>query len=143
MERRHDVATQRVTKHADRVPRISAPQAIWRLQRGEPLAFVDARPEVEWRTAVDKLRGAVRLAPDDMDETLPLIRRGQTAVVYCTGPEERSSVAAADYLIHHGCPNVQVLHGGLAAWRLAQGPVEPARAASRLVAEAPWSGVSR
>lgn len=136
MESRHDVVKHPITALGDRVPRISAEQALWRLRRGESLAFVDARREVEWRTAVDKLPGAVRLAPDGMDETLPLIRRDRTAVVYCSCPEERSSVAAANYLLHHGCTNLQVLYGGLAAWRLAQGPMEPARAASGLAADA-------
>jgi rhodanese-related sulfurtransferase len=111
------------------VPRIAAEEALARLRRGEPLVFVDARREVEWRRAYEKLPGAVRLAPDGADETLPIIRRGQTAVVYCTCPCEASSVVAAEHLRAHGYHSVYVLFGGLPAWHLAQGPVEPVRAA--------------
>jgi rhodanese-related sulfurtransferase len=113
------------------VPRIAAEEALVRLRRGEPIVFVDARREVEWRKALEKLPGAVRLAPRGADETLPIIRRGQTAVVYCTCPYEASSVAAAEHLRAHGCPNVYVLYGGLPAWHLAQGPVEPVRMLAR------------
>ena len=111
------------------VPRIAAEEALARLRRGEPLVFVDARREVEWRRAYEKLPDAVRLAPDGADETLPIIRRGQTAVVYCTCPYEASSVSAAEFLRAHGYHSVYVLFGGLPAWHLAQGPLEPVRAA--------------
>ena len=117
------------------VPRIAAKDALARLRRGEPLVFVDARREVEWRSAFEKLPSAVRLAPDGADETLPIIKRGQTAVVYCTCPYEASSVAAAEYLRSHGFHDVYVLYGGLPAWHLAQGPFEPVRAL-RAMAEA-------
>jgi len=116
-----------------RVPRIAAQDAVARLRRGEPIVFVDARREVEWRDAFEKLPGAVRLAPEGADETLPIIRRGETAVVYCTCPFEASSVAAADYLRGHGYQSVYVLFGGLPAWHLAQGPLEPARALRSMV----------
>ena len=124
------------------VPRIAAEEALARLRRGEPLVFVDARREVEWRRAFGKLPGAVRLAPDGADETLPIIRQGQTVVVYCTCPYEASSIAAAEYLRSHGCHDVCVLYGGLPAWHLAQGPIEPVRppsssAAAHVMAQRP------
>jgi rhodanese-related sulfurtransferase len=107
------------------VTRIGAEEALSRLRRGEPIAFIDARREEEWRCATEKLPGAVRLAPDRADETLPIIPRGHTAIAYCTCPAEASSVAAAELLFAQGYAGVHVLYGGLAAWRLAGGPMEP------------------
>jgi rhodanese-related sulfurtransferase len=116
------------------IPRIAADEALRRLRAGEPIVFVDARREVEWRNAVEKLPGAVRLAPEGTDETLPIIKRTHTAIVYCTCPLEASSEAAAEHLLAHGVGNVYVLYGGLPAWQLAQGPLEPGRAARRATA---------
>jgi rhodanese-related sulfurtransferase len=116
------------------IPRIAAAEALRRLRSGEPIVFVDARREIEWRNADERLPGAVRLAPEGSDETLPIIRRSQTAIVYCTCPLEASSEAAAERLVAHGCENVYVLYGGLPAWELAQGPLEPGRAARRALA---------
>jgi rhodanese-related sulfurtransferase len=116
------------------IPRMAAAEALTRFRSGEPIVFVDARREVEWRNAVERLPGAVRLAPEGTDETLPIIKRSHTAIVYCTCPLEGSSEVAAEHLLAHGCENVYVLYGGLQAWQLAQGPVEPGRAARRAMA---------
>ena len=127
------------------IPRIAAAEALARLRSGEAIVFVDARRELEWRTALERLPGAVRLAPDGTDETLPIIRRNQIAIVYCTCPLEASSEVAAEHLLGHGIENVYVLFGGLPAWRLAQGPVEPRRATRRVVAprvDARWPPVA-
>ena len=87
--------------------------------------FVDARREDAWRRATEKLPGAVRLAPDRADETLPIIPAGHSAVVYCTCRAEASSLAAAELLVARGYEDVHVLYGGMGAWRLAGGPMEP------------------
>jgi rhodanese-related sulfurtransferase len=107
------------------VTRIGAGETLSRLGRGEPIAFVDARREDVWRRATEKLPGAVRLAPDRMDETLPIIPAGHTVVVYCTCKAEASSLAASELLAARGYEDVHVLYGGLGAWRLAGGPMEP------------------
>jgi rhodanese-related sulfurtransferase len=107
------------------VTRIGAGETLSRLRRGHPIAFVDARREDVWRRAREKLPGAMRLAPDRMDETLPMIPAGRTIVVYCTCKAEASSLAAAELLAARGYEDVHVLYGGLGAWRLVEGPMEP------------------
>jgi rhodanese-related sulfurtransferase len=106
------------------VARMTVEEALLRLQEGHRIVFVDARREGEWRRAVDKLPGAIRLAPDP-DETLPVLPAGRTAVAYCTCPGESSSDVAADLLRAGGYRSVRVLAGGLRAWRAAGGPAEP------------------
>jgi rhodanese-related sulfurtransferase len=111
--------------------KLGADEVLRRLRAGELFVFVDARRESEWRRATDKLPGALRLAPHGVDETLPIVRRGYAAVVYCTCPGEASSIAAAEHLSAHGAEHVIVLDGGLAAWRRARGPLEPVRGLAR------------
>jgi rhodanese-related sulfurtransferase len=119
-------AADRLSALADlTVTRIGAEEVLARLRRGEPIVFIDARREEEWKRATEKLPGAVRLAPDRADETLPIIPPGYTAVAYCTCPAEASAVGAAELLFAQGYDDVHVLYGGLAAWRLAGGPMEP------------------
>lgn len=117
------VASNRVSAVAKQsVARIGVAEALSRLRRGEPVTFVDARREEVWRRAKDWLPGAVRLAPDRADETLPIIPAGYTAIVYCTCPAEASSLAAAELLATCGYEDVHVLQGGVSAWLLAGGP---------------------
>jgi rhodanese-related sulfurtransferase len=107
------------------VTRIDVPEALRRFRRGDPIVFVDARRDEEWRCATDKLPGAMRLAPDRADDTLPIIPVFCTAVVYCTSRAQASSVTAASLLASRGYEAVRVLDGGLSAWRQSGGPMEP------------------
>jgi rhodanese-related sulfurtransferase len=121
----HEVVKDRLGGMADlSVTRIGAEEVLYRLHRGERIAFVDARREPEWRQAEEKLPGAVRLAPERADDTLPLIPPGRTIVAYCTCPAEASSIGAAELLKASGYGDVYVLFGGLRAWRVAGGPLE-------------------
>ena len=106
------------------VARIPVREALAQHRQGQRIAFVDARRENEWRDAADKIPGAMRLAPDPND-TLPILPAGRTAVAYCTCRAEASSVVAAERLRAGGYGSVRVLAGGLRAWRLAGGPMEP------------------
>jgi rhodanese-related sulfurtransferase len=120
------VARNRVSALATpAVTHIGVTEALGRLRRGEPVTFVDARREEVWRRAKDRLPGALRLAPDRADETLPMIPAGYTTIVYCTCPAATSSLAAAELLATRGYEDVHVLQGGLSAWLLAGGPTQP------------------
>ena len=104
--------------------RVTAEEVMERLDRHEPIAFVDARREDEWRRSDLKLPGATRLAPDGEDETLPLIRPGRSVVTYCTCAHEASAAKVAEVLIARGYEDVHPLHGGMEAWQHAGGPLE-------------------
>lgn len=105
-------------------PRVTVDEVLMRLDRGEPIAFVDARREEEWRRSDEKLPGAVRLAPEGDDETLPMIRPGQAIVTYCTCHHEASAASVAELLIARGYADVHPLYGGMEAWRHADGPMD-------------------
>jgi rhodanese-related sulfurtransferase len=106
------------------VARISVEEALARHREGQRVAFVDARHPADWRRAIDKLPGAVRLSPDP-DDTLPMLPAGRTVIAYCSCPGEASSSSVARFLRAGGYGSVRVLAGGLRAWRRAGGPVEP------------------
>ncbi len=55
-----------------------------RLDRGEPLAFVDSRNPQAWGEATTVLPGAVRVPADQVDEHLAAVPRDRTVITYCT-----------------------------------------------------------
>jgi rhodanese-related sulfurtransferase len=125
------MANEMVARHPPSAPggltatRITAQEVLARRSRGEPIVFLDARREEEWRSSSEKLPGALRLPPERPDETLPLIPAGRSVIVYCTCPNEASSARVAERLLARGVRDVHPLYGGLAAWRLAGGRLEP------------------
>jgi rhodanese-related sulfurtransferase len=107
--------------------RVTAEEVIARMDRGEPIVFVDARREDAWRSSGEALPGAVRLNPEGMatDDTLPVIPVGRSVLTYCTCPDEASSVRVAKLLARRGYSDVHPLHGGFVAWRRAGGRLVP------------------
>jgi rhodanese-related sulfurtransferase len=55
-----------------------------RLERGEPLVFLDARNPKAWSESDVKLPGAIRVESDRVKEHLPEIPRDKPIVAYCT-----------------------------------------------------------
>ncbi len=55
-----------------------------RMDRGDALAFVDARNPQAWRDAKTTLPGAVRVPADNVAEHLGAIPRDRTVITYCT-----------------------------------------------------------
>jgi rhodanese-related sulfurtransferase len=55
-----------------------------RMDRGEPVFFIDARNPQAWQEAKTMLPGAVRVPADHVVEHLGEIPRDRTVVAYCT-----------------------------------------------------------
>jgi rhodanese-related sulfurtransferase len=55
-----------------------------RMDRGEPLFFVDTRNPTAWGESDSKLPGALRVPADELDEHLDEIPRGRAVITYCT-----------------------------------------------------------
>jgi rhodanese-related sulfurtransferase len=56
-----------------------------RLDRGEPIQFVDSRSPAAWEASDVKLPGAVRIPADQVDDNHRVLpERGQPIVTYCT-----------------------------------------------------------
>ena len=66
------------------VGRVSAEDVKARLERGEPIVFLDSRNPKAWAESDVKLPGAIRVEADRVREHLSEIPRGRPVVAYCT-----------------------------------------------------------
>ena len=105
--------------------RITVDEAKERIDRGEPLAFIDARNPEAWSEANTKLPGALRVPAGELDEHIHEIPRDRAVITYCTCPNEGSSAGVAQKLAEKGWKNVHPLYGGFDAWQRAGYPVDP------------------
>ena len=124
----HDlVAREGRVPDALEATRVTAVEVVVRMGRGEPILFVDARSEEDWRRSRERLPDALRLSPEGLaaGDTFPIIPRGRCIVTYCTAPHEEASTLLARLLLTRGHTDVHPLHGGLEAWRRAGGALSP------------------
>lgn len=93
-----------------------------RLDRNEPLHFIDVREDAEW--GVDRAAGARHMGRGvierDIETEIP--DHDAPLVLYCGGGFR--SVLAAESLAKMGYHNVVSMDGGMRAWREAGYPVE-------------------
>ena len=64
--------------------RITVDEAKERMDRGEPLVFVDTRNPQAWAKATVKLPGAIRVPADEADKHFNEIPPNRAIVTYCT-----------------------------------------------------------
>ena len=64
--------------------RVTAEEVKHRMDRGEPILFVDVRNPKAWDAAGEKLPGARRGSVDDVDRLARELPRDRTLVTYCT-----------------------------------------------------------
>jgi rhodanese-related sulfurtransferase len=94
---------------------ISAEAVQLQLKRGEAIFFLEARRGGARELAGKKLRGALRLVDEDVQNHLDEIPRERPVVVYASAPDDEPAILAARLLLSKGFPEVQVLSGGLQA----------------------------
>jgi rhodanese-related sulfurtransferase len=66
------------------VTRVTPDEIKQRMDRGEPIAFVDARNPQAWAESEEKLPGAIRVPADAIEDHLSEIPRDRAVIVYCT-----------------------------------------------------------
>jgi rhodanese-related sulfurtransferase len=93
-----------------------------RLDRGEPVHFIDVREDAEW--AVDRAAGARHLGRGVLERDVETLIPDQAAPIalYCGGGFR--SALAAESLLKMGYTNVVSMDGGMRAWREAGYPIE-------------------
>ena len=64
--------------------RVTVDEVKERMDRGEPLFFVDTRNPVAWGESDSKLPGALRVPADKLEEHLDEIPTDRTVITYCT-----------------------------------------------------------
>ena|SRR5258708_39923145 len=66
------------------VARITAEEAKARVDRGEPIAFVDTRNPKAWAESDVRLPGAVRVPLDEVARYASRVPKDRSVVTYCT-----------------------------------------------------------
>ena len=66
------------------VSRITVEEVRERLDRGEPLAIVDARSPDSWSKSDSQIPGSIRVPPDDVAAHLREIPRDRAVLTFCT-----------------------------------------------------------
>lgn len=64
--------------------RVTVDEVKERMDRGEPLVFVDTRNPQAWSEAETKLPGAIRVPADEVEQHLKEIPQGHAVITYCT-----------------------------------------------------------
>jgi rhodanese-related sulfurtransferase len=105
--------------------RITPQEVMRRVEVGETLIFVDARPPELWDVADATIPNAIHVPPGAVEEHLGEIARFLPIVTYCTLPGEAASAQVARELSAHHREGARPLQGGFEAWRNAGYPVAP------------------
>ena len=96
-----------------------------RMGSGEPILFVDARPDFEWENSAVKLPGAIRVPPGEVTRHLDEIAEWAPIVTYCSLSDQEYSFDVAADLKQNRRRLARPLRGGLEAWQQAGQPVVP------------------
>lgn len=69
----------------DGLERITISQVLARLNRGEPIVFLDSRNDVDWGLADTKIPGAIRVGNNEqLNKLIVELPKDQFIVPYCT-----------------------------------------------------------
>jgi adenylyltransferase/sulfurtransferase len=66
------------------VSRVTAEEVKTRLDRGEPLVFLDVRNPKAWAEVDRKLPGAIRIPLDELPARISEIPKDRAIITYCT-----------------------------------------------------------
>jgi rhodanese-related sulfurtransferase len=64
--------------------KVSAHEVKARMDRGDPLVFIDARNAKAWAESPVKMPGAIRVPADEVDRHLHEIPHNRPIITYCT-----------------------------------------------------------
>ena len=64
--------------------RITTDEVKERMDRGEPLAFLDTRNPTAWAESDQKLPSAIRVPAEELDQHLDEIPKDRAVITYCT-----------------------------------------------------------
>ena len=104
--------------------RISVAELNTRMMQHEPFVLVDLRHPLDVLAAPQLIPGAIPVKPDEIDAHLGTLDRDSEIVLYCTCPNEETSLSVHHQLSQRGFKNVKVLIGGLPAWKREKLPLE-------------------
>lgn len=107
------------------IPKTTIQELKTKLDNGENVVILDVRSRGSWRASDVKIKGAVRIPPDELRARASELPFTGEIVAYCTCPDEASSIGAGIVLKRMGFQRVSALLGGFDAWVEADYPLEP------------------
>jgi membrane protein DedA with SNARE-associated domain/rhodanese-related sulfurtransferase len=107
-----------------RMARISPEELYREVAAGEAPVIVDLRHPLDFLAAPRTLPKALRMTPTEIGARWKELAGDREIVVYCTCPNEETSVMVARQLRDLGVRRVRPLAGGLAGWERLGFPVE-------------------
>jgi membrane protein DedA with SNARE-associated domain/rhodanese-related sulfurtransferase len=107
------------------VPRVQVMELAKKLQSEESakILLVDVRSHGYYDSGAARMRGSIRIEPNNLSEEVAQLPRHKDIYLYCTCVREATSARVGHLLREQGF-NAFVIVGGLAAWRKAGQPVE-------------------
>ena len=116
-------AVPQTTKPAE-IERITVEELKSKIEKNEPVTIIDARSKSSYGASDKKIKGAIRIAEENVAARAKDIPRDKEAVIYCACPDDGTSVRVARQLLELGFKQARALKGGWNAWLQANGPVE-------------------
>jgi rhodanese-related sulfurtransferase len=90
-----------------------------RMQQGEHLTIVDLRHPLDVLASPQVIPGAIHIDPAQVEQKATVISRDADLVLYCTCPNEETSMKVLRQLQKRGFRHVRALTGGLPKWKSA------------------------
>ena len=104
-------------------PKITPQDYLQRKASGENFLILDARPAAPYNA--EHIAGAIDVPESDLAAIAPTLPRDRPLLVYCTCSDEGLSLTVAGMLHdQYGFTNLQVILGGLGAWKAAGLPTQ-------------------
>jgi rhodanese-related sulfurtransferase len=97
--------------------RISVAELNRKINQSDPPVIVDLRHPLDVLASPQIIPGAIPIKPDELDSHLQNLPRNSEIVLYCTCPNDETSLSVYRQLQKHGFQNLKVLTGGLPAWK--------------------------
>ncbi|HEX3373683.1 MAG TPA: rhodanese-like domain-containing protein [Edaphobacter sp.] len=101
------------------------PEALYELLKAKQVLLYDVRQPLDFLAHPEIIPGATRIAPKDIAEQTASFSRDQKSVIYCTGGDEETSQMVMGKASALHFTEVQLLKGGIGAWKEKGYPVEP------------------
>jgi rhodanese-related sulfurtransferase len=105
------------------VERITVDELKNKLASRESVVIIDVRGG-DYDSSRSKIKGAIRIAPAEIESHLADLSRDSQIVTYCSCPTDGGAVSAARVLELNGFKNVRALKGGWKSWLQAGGTTE-------------------
>lgn len=106
------------------IERITVDELKSKFAKNEKVVVLDVRGS-DYDASPTRIKGAIRIAPGQIEAHLKDIPRDKEVITYCACSTDGGAVKAAQVLRSNGFTRVRALKGGWTAWNEAGGPVEP------------------